>query len=177
MTSDRCPECGNILQDGRCSRCEANSFTRQRRWRTGDRGGKRPERQHIKWQLQDAIDGTWKNARHRVTVHIDTEQGRYRSVHGRYQDTDHAYSFHKESDGFIHFYKDDLPIKAFVSDIGFLVMETGDKQMSFAYEFEEMPFLTCPKCYGKSPIEYFECKHCDWEFEPYSQSSIGSLQK
>lgn len=34
----RCSACGNVLANGRCPRCEANAFTRQRRWRTGDRG-------------------------------------------------------------------------------------------------------------------------------------------
>lgn len=168
MNAERCPNCGNLLQDGRCHRCEANSFTRQRRWRKGDRGGKRPERRHTKWRLQDIIDGTWRNERHQITVYIDTEQGTYRSVHGRRQATNHIYRFQKEADDFIHFDKDGLSIKAFVSDMGFLVMQAGDRHMSFAYEFDEALFLTCPICYGKSPIEYMICNHCGWEFEPYS---------
>lgn len=105
-----CSECGNVLENGRRLRCEANSFTRQRRWRTGDRGGKRPERCHTKWALQDVIDGTWQNAKYHITVYIDTDQGSYRTVHGNYQDSTHIYHFQSEEDGFIHFHKDDLAI-------------------------------------------------------------------
>ncbi|MCL4263896.1 MAG: hypothetical protein KJ069_11805 [Anaerolineae bacterium] len=171
MSVERCHECGNILQKGSCSRCEANNFARQRRWRRGDRGGKRPERRRAERQLRDALDGTWKNKRKQVTVYIDTEQGTYRSVqHTRGQDTNHTFRFQKESDGTIYFFKGELPIEAFISDLGFLVMRTGEKRMSFAYEFDEVLFLTCPICFGKSPIEYTECKYCDWEFEQYSQT-------
>jgi hypothetical protein len=171
MTLSRCSECGNVLENGRCHRCEANSFTRQRCWRTGDRGGKRPERRHTKWTLQDVIDGTWKNAKHHITIYIDTDEGSYRTVHGNYQDSTHVYRFQNDEEGFIHFHKDFLLIQAFVSDMGFLVMQTADRRMSFAYEFDEALFLTCPICYGKSPIEYPGCKFCDWEFEPFQTSA------
>ena len=167
MNVDHCPECGNIRQDGRCGRCEANGFARQRHWRIGDRGGKRPERQQTRWRIQDVIDGTWKNERYRIVVHIDTENGTYRSVHGRHKNTSHIYRFQKESDGVIHFFKDDVSITAFVSDLGFLVMQAGEKKMSFACEFDGDLFLTCPICHGKSPLYYSDCRHCDWEFESY----------
>lgn len=39
-----CPICGNNMQDGYCLRCAANESSRKKHWRTGDRGGVRPER-------------------------------------------------------------------------------------------------------------------------------------
>ncbi len=115
VSAGNCAECGNLLQNGRCPRCDANRFARARRWRTGDRGGKRPERRFVKREFQDALDGVWKNTRHDITVHIDTEQGIYRSIHGRNRDTTHVYNFQEEANDSIHFYKDTLLIEAIIS--------------------------------------------------------------
>jgi hypothetical protein len=169
MSADYCPVCGNILLSDRCSRCEANNFTRQRRWRKGDRGGKRPERRQKKRYLRGIIDGVWKNNRHHIIIHIDTEKGVYRSIHGRNRATCHAYQIKEEKQGSIFFYKDELLIEASVSDLGFLIMKAGDKRMSFAYADQEHLYRTCPICYGKSILEHNTCAHCWWEFESSSQ--------
>jgi hypothetical protein len=165
MAEDRCPECGNLRVDGDCACCAANRFARQRRWRRGDRGGKRPERRLIQRRFQDTLDGVWKNERHQVAVQIDTEKALYHSAHGRRQTTMHSYRLHKEAKGTVHFYKDSLLIEAQISDIGYLIMQTGGKRMSFAYEFDGELFRTCPICYGKSLVEYLSCTHCHWQFE------------
>jgi hypothetical protein len=41
---DICPICGNNRQNYVCLRCAAIDSSRRKRWRTGDRGGVRPER-------------------------------------------------------------------------------------------------------------------------------------
>jgi hypothetical protein len=165
MTIDRCPECGNVREGDNCARCAANNFTRQRRWRRGDRGGKRPERLLQQRRFQDTLDGTWKNNRHQIVVQIDTERGLYHSIHGRREPTTHVYRFQKETSGSVHFYKDSLLTTASISDMGFLIMQAGDKRMSFVYENDDDLFRTCPICYGKSGIEHPACVHCNWEFE------------
>lgn len=111
-----CADCGNQMQDGKCPRCAANAFTMARRWRMGDRNGKRPERRYARRRLQDTIDGIWKNERHKITVHIDTDNGSYRTVHGKYQDSTHRFSIHQEAERLLRFYKDNLLIEAHVSD-------------------------------------------------------------
>ncbi|MCP4416325.1 MAG: hypothetical protein GY805_06870, partial [Chloroflexi bacterium] len=145
-----CSACGNALQNGRCSRCEANAFTRQRRWRTGDKGGKRPERQHTSRTFQDALDGIWRNSRRDILVHIDIDDGAYCSQHGRKPMTSHRFQMVEEGAEQFTFYKDEMLVETAVSDMGFLIMAAKNKRMAFAYEFDEELFRTCPLCYTKS---------------------------
>ena len=171
MPEARCAACGNILENGRCTRCEANRFTRQRRWRTGDRGGKRPERRIRRRTLHDVLDGTWRNVTHRLTIHIDTEMGTYRSTHHGRKDTSHAWRFDREGERFISFYKDDMLIKATVTDAGFLVMSARGRDIAFSYVVDDEHYRTCPHCYGKSPIEHMDCRVCGVLFEQSAEAN------
>ncbi len=166
-TSVTCFSCGNALQNGRCPRCEANALTRQRRWRRGDKGGKRPERQQANRTFQDALDGTWRNSRHDILVHIDIDDGAYYSQHGRKPMTQHRFQMVAEGAERFTFYKDEMLVETAVSDMGFLIMAAQNKKMTFAYEFDAELFRTCPFCYAKSPLHYESCRECWWVFEPY----------
>lgn len=42
--SSICPKCGHALQGGTCRNCGKNDFNKEKKWRTGDRGGVRLER-------------------------------------------------------------------------------------------------------------------------------------
>jgi hypothetical protein len=160
-----CPECGNLLRDGRCLQCDANQFGRDKRWRTGDRGGKRPERRQTQRTLLDALDGTWRNAKHHITVYINVEENSYRSVHGRSQDTIFPFRFVNEQDNTIQFYKSDVLIEATVLPSGYLRMSALNKTMTFVYIYDEEMYRTCPCCFGKTPVEYDACGHCHQEFD------------
>lgn len=163
----RCPECGNLLIDGRCRACDANQVQRQRRWRTGDRGGKRPERQPATRTFPESLDGRWRNSRHHIMLDIDIEAQTYESRHGPRLSTRHTFRLKEEKDHALFFYKDDLLIAAQISDMGFLLLHAADRKMAFAYENDGDLFRTCPLCYGKTPLEHNNCQHCQWEFEPF----------
>lgn len=165
MADEFCPECGNRIVNGRCSQCDANQFVRARRWRTGDRGGKRPERRQVQRTLLDALDGTWHNAKRLITVHINVEENSYRSTHGRAPEALFPFRFVKEKDRKIHFYKGDVLIEATVLESGYLHMSALNKTMVFVYMYDEEMYRTCHYCFGKTPVDHDVCSHCHQEFD------------
>ena len=165
MTKRICPECGNPLRDSGCSQCEANQFVRARRWRTGDRGGKRPERRQVQRTLLDALDGTWHNAKHHITVHINVEENSYRSRHGSASEAIFPFQFVKEHDRKIGFYKGNILIEAIVLESGYLQMSALNKTMAFVYMYDEEMYRTCHCCFGKTPVDHDICSHCHQEFD------------
>ena len=163
----RCSACGNVLANGRCPRCEANAFSRQRRWRTGDKGGKRPERQQTSRTFQDALGGSWRNSRYHILVQIDVDAGLYHSQHGQKPMTRHRFQMVENGEERHTFYKDEMLVETAVSDRGFLILSAQGKNMAFAYEFDEELYRTCPHCYAKSPLPDDSCRECAWAFEPF----------
>lgn len=162
--TERCPNCGNLMEHGRCPRCDAIRFKQEQRWRTGDRGGKRPERRTQQRTLRGALDGTWHSNHLNLTVDIDTEQGIYRRDRaGRV--SEHTWQFVREDSDGIHFCKDQTLIRCYITDGGFLVMRSGNHIAVCSYMYDNHELRTCPHCYFKSPMTHAFCSECEAEFE------------
>lgn len=170
--SSICPTCGNIMQNGVCRRCRANEATRAKKWRTGDHGGKRPERTvtqppfaATKSSLSQALNGTWRSMQRGVTITINTRTRTYRSNHPQKPvETAHRFRLESENGRELRFMRDDVPVDVHVDDAGIVRMKTGKMELGFLYLDDEVELRTCPVCFAKTPTSVGYCDNCDWSF-------------
>ena len=171
-SSSICPVCGNVMRDGICPQCRANQSTRSKKWRTGDHGGKRPERSQAESSpqpqgrlLSQALNGTWHSLQRDVQITINTRTSTYRSTHPKKPDeTFHRFFLVEETGRRLRFLKDDSPISVRVDDDGIVRMKSGNMQLGFIYVQEGIEMRTCPSCFAKIPTSIIFCDECDWCF-------------
>ena len=185
--SDICPICGNNRQNGRCLRCAAIASSRSKRWRTGDRGGVRPERRlrgssasrlappvrpgstvgtkpqprnRSKLDINLAIHGEWLNLHSNKTIQIDIMRNTwsFRNKHGRRQ----RQKWHKRkvSHNELRFFRRRQKIIARVAGNGLLVLKEGNREVSFAAIRGGKRHRTCPNCFYKFPWQGKYCNNC-----------------
>jgi REP element-mobilizing transposase RayT len=161
------------MENGRCPRCDANAFSRRRKWRTGDRGGKRPERRDREMKgaspaprtLAQALNGTWRSIGREVIVTIDTKECVYRSHHPlKASETAHRWRLDSENGRELRFFKDNMLINVYVDDIGIVRMEAKGQKLGFLYVFEDAELRTCPSCYAKTLVDKMYCDDCEYSF-------------
>ena len=170
--SSICPTCGNVMQNGACLQCRANQATRSKKWRTGDHGGKRPERGQFEPPprqqgrlLSQALNGAWRSLQRDVRLTINTKTRTYRSTHPKKPDeTFHRFFLVEENGPRLRFLKDDNPINVRVDDDGIVRMKSGDMELGFLYVHDGIEMRTCPNCFAKIPTSIILCEECGWGF-------------
>ncbi len=194
-----CPICGNNMQNGYCLRCGANESSRAKRWRSGDRGGMRPERRKCgagapplnppverksetstiarcqKYSTSDftlAIHGDWVNLLTNRSIKIDTVRGDwyFRNKMGRQRRQ--RWKPKKVSRDELHFMRRGKRIVARIAADGSLSLQDGNRKVPFAALKDGRWQRTCKDCFHKTAWQEACCPYCGKLFRSRRETGL-----